>query len=342
MSARKILSIVTFALIAGIIFFTWDEIVKAWGLMSQANLWILILLLPAQIFVYFAAGEMVFSYLRSKGSIKHLTPFTLGRMSLEMNFVNHILPSAGVSGVSYMNWRLKKYGIPLSRATMAQVVRFAVGFVAFILLLLVSVVIVTIDQGVNRWVLSLSALLVGVTIAVLLLSIFLLSSKARVATFSDWMTQNINRAAGFVTFGKYKKVLDGDKVGKFFDEIHQDYMALRHERHVLVKPFIWGLLFTISDVALFMITFWALGVVVNPAIILIAYGLAAMAGFFMVTPGGAGAYEAIMVSFLALAGVAGSVAIAGIVLTRVILLMGTIIFGYVFYQHALLKYGKAE
>jgi uncharacterized membrane protein YbhN (UPF0104 family) len=79
---------------------------------------------------------------------------------------------------------------------------------------------------------------------------------------------------------------------------------------------------------------------VNPAPILIAYGVASSAGFFVFTPGGAGAYEAIMIGFLAIAGLNKGTAIAGIVLTRTILLLGTIILGYLFYQHALVKYGK--
>jgi uncharacterized membrane protein YbhN (UPF0104 family) len=68
--------------------------------------------------------------------------------------------------------------------------------------------------------------------------------------------------------------------------------------------------------------------------------VATIAGFFVITPGGAGAYEAIMVAFLAVAGLDKGAAIAGIVLTRVILLLGTIGLGYLFYQRALIKYGR--
>ena len=68
--------------------------------------------------------------------------------------------------------------------------------------------------------------------------------------------------------------------------------------------------------------------------------MAGLAGFLSLTPGGAGVYELIMIFFLTMAGVSADVAIAGIVLTRAILLTGTIVFGYVFYQHALWKYGK--
>jgi len=45
--------------------------------------------------------------------------------------------------------------------------------------------------------------------------------------------------------------------------------------------------------------------------------------------------------FLASAGVAAEVAIAGTLLARVILMVGTIAGGYVFYQLTIVKYGKS-
>ena len=59
-----------------------------------------------------------------------------------------------------------------------------------------------------------------------------------------------------------------------------------------------------------MIGFWALGYSVNPAAIVIAYGIASIAGFIVITPGGAGAYEAIMRAFLGTAVLPASVVIA--------------------------------
>ena len=79
---------------------------------------------------------------------------------------------------------------------------------------------------------------------------------------------------------------------------------------------------------------------VNPAILFIAYGLSSIVSSFSGTLGGTGVYEAIMVTFLASAGVTASVAIAGTLLARVILLAGTILFGYIFYQLTINKYGK--
>ena len=342
MSLRAWISTITLAFIAIIVFFSRHELVAAWKLLEQVNIWILLLLVPGQILVYYAGGEMIFSYLRSKKLIKMMKAPTLARMALEMNFVNHVLPSGGVSGMSYMSWRLGHYGISPGRATMAQLVRHAMGLASFIALLVVAVVIVTIDNGVNRWIILVSSGLVTGVVAVLFGALYLFSSRSRMHIFAGWSTRSINFIVRKLTFGRKAKIVTLAKVEGFFEDMHEDFAVLRKEKKMLVKPFLWGLLYSALDALLFVITFWALGVTVNPAPVLIAYGVAALAGFFVVTPGGAGAYEAIMIAFLAIAGVSSGTAIAGIVLTRVILLLGTIGFGYLFYQHAILKYGKTN
>lgn len=340
MSFRAWLSVVTLLFIAVIIYFSRHELVHAWLMLERVNIWILLLLIPGQILVYYAGGEILFSYLRAKKSIDRIPPLTLARMSLEMNFVNHILPSGGVSGISYMTWRLGMHGVSAGRATMSQVVRYAMSFIAMIILIALSVLIVTIDGNINRWMILMSSILVFGMIAAIFGSIYLISSPSRMTYFGDWSVRIVNRVARKVTFGRKKRVLNHAKVSQFLSEMHRDFTALREDKSILIKPLIWGIVFILADVALFMITFWALGVPINPAPILIAYGVASLAGFFVITPGGAGAYEAIMVAFLAVAGISQGIAIAGIVLARVILLLGTIIFGYVFYQLAILKYGK--
>jgi uncharacterized protein (TIRG00374 family) len=342
MSFRAWLSVVTLLLVGVIIYFSRHELAHAWELLEHVNVWILLLLVPGQLLVYYAGGEMIFSYLRAKKSIDKVSGLELARMSLEMNFVNHVLPSGGVSGISYMTWRLGKFGVTPGRATMSQVVRFATQFAAFITLIALAVIAVTIDGNINRWIIFVSSILVSSMVGMIVACIYLISSTKRTVRFGNWLTRFVNKWTRKITFGRKRKVLDQHRVDTFFTEMHHDYIALRQDKGMLLKPYLWGLVFILADVGLFVITFWALGVAVNPAPILIAYGVAALAGFFVVTPGGAGAYEAIMVAFLAVAGLSGGIAIAGIVLARVILLLGTIVFGYVFYQLALVKYGKQK
>ena len=126
----------------------------------------------------------------------------------------------------------------------------------------------------------------------------------------------------------------------FLDDLHDDFKSLMRDKRILWQPFLWGILFTITEIAIFWIVFWALGSPINPAPILIAYGLASLAGILVVTPGGAGAYEAVMVFVLAVAGMSNGQAIAGIVLARAIILFVTIAIGWILYQQVVLKYGK--
>lgn len=340
MSFKTWLSIITLALVAIIIFFSRGELVQAWHLLGQVNLWILALLIPIQIIVYYIGGEMMFSYLRAKGATKEIPAADLARMALEMNFVNHVLPSGGISGISYMTWRLSKYGISAGRATMAQLVRFAMAFAAYLALVLVAIVAITIDGGINRWIIFISFMVLLISIIIGVVAVYVLSSRRRMWDVADRVVRHGNRLVRRVTFGRKKRTFRYRQVEKFFTDMHFDYTALRRDRNILVRPFLWGILFTIGDVFMYVLTFWAMGIVFNPAPLLIAYGVASLAGMIVITPGGTGAYEAVMIGFLAIAGIDKGEAIAGIVLTRVILLLGTIVLGYAFYQRAILKYGK--
>jgi uncharacterized protein (TIRG00374 family) len=96
----------------------------------------------------------------------------------------------------------------------------------------------------------------------------------------------------------------------------------------------------LADVALIFIAFLSLGIYVNPATLFVAFGVSSIVSILSVAPGGAGIYEAVMIAFLASASVPADVAIAGTLLARVTLVLGTIIFGYVFYQLTINKNGK--
>ena len=143
LSPRLLLSLLTLVVLVVILWLSRHEISQAWQLLSQANTWILLLLLPFQIVVYFAGGEMIFSYLRAKKDIHHVSWFEQTRIALELNLVNHIFPSGGVSGISYTTWRMHKLGVSSARSTFVQVVRYVTGFLSLVGLLVLAVVAFT-------------------------------------------------------------------------------------------------------------------------------------------------------------------------------------------------------
>ena len=340
LSVRSWISIITFVLIGVVLFLSRHELAHAWSLLGRVDVWILFLLIPVVMIGYLAAGEMVFSYLRQKHLIKEVSIWTQMRMSLELNFVNHILPSGGVSGMSYMNWRLGKFGVPGGKATMAQAVRYIMGFASLIALLVIAVFLVTIDGHVNRWIILMSSTLVFLMIFVTVIAIALLSNPDRLSFIVSRLGRACNKIVRKITFGRVQQAIHPDKLAASLVDMHDDYVELMRDKRILLKPFLWGVFFTITEIAIFWIVFWALGSPVNPAPILIAQGLAGMVATFFATPGGAGGYEAIMVLFLAATSMASSTALAGVLLARTSLIILTIASGYVCYNAALKKYGK--
>lgn len=340
MSLRGWLTTITLILLAIVVVAAWPEIVLARNLLDQVNLAILALLIPLQFFSYFATGGMIFSYLRSKGDLKGVSQFRMTRIALELNFVNHILPSGGAAGFSYLSWVLSRLGVKPGRSTMAQIVRFVLTFLSFVVILVVAVGLLVLEQQISRVVVLLCIMLAVFAVGATLGLIYLLGSKKRITRFSLWLTKKVNRFVGFITRGKKPSVVPDGLILGFFNDIHDDFVAIRKDKRILIKPFIWAILANLADVALLFVAFWSLGFVINPAVLFVAFGVSSLASVVSVTPGGTGVYEAIMIAFLASTGVPLDVAIAGTLLARVALIFMTILFGYVFYQLTVNKYGR--
>jgi len=340
LSFRSWATIITLVLLTIVMIAAWPEIVKAWELMGQVDLWILLLLIPVQFLSYYATGGIMFSYLRAKGNLEDMSHWSTTRLALELNFVNHILPSGGAAGFSYLAWVLKKHKVSVARSTMAQLIRFVMTFMSFVVLLVAAMIVLAFRHQINSVTVIVGLVLVVAAIGAAWGGIWLIKSKSRMQRFSAWISKTANRIVSFVTRGRKIDAVSHEAVLEFFEGLHDDYLAIRRERKILIKPFIWAVIANALDVALIWIAFWALGYPLDAAVLFIGFGLASIVAAVAVTPGGAGVYEAIMVAFLAASGVTPNVAIAGTLLARVVLLAGTILFGYVFYQLTILRYGK--
>ena len=341
MSIRTWLTIITIFLLGIVIYFVWPEIVQAWGLMGRVNLWILLLLLPIQFLSYFCDGESMFSYLRAKGELKNISRLGMARMSLEINFVNHIFPLPAAGGFSYATWVLSRHRVNHGRSAMAQIIRHLSQFLAFAILIILSVFILLFDDKASNITIFISTLFFVGIIGLILFTVYIISSRKRIMAISGWITKTINFILRIFTNKNKTKSVNLEKVNNLFLDLHGDYLEIKKDKHILVKPLMWSSLESILDVSLIMITFLSLGFFLNPAAVIVAYGIACFSSIiFSVLPGGVGVYETAMISFLVSVGVATNVAIAGTLLARVILLLATIIFGYVFYQLTINKYGK--
>ena len=347
---KKILSVVTIILVIIIGYTTFSDKVIINGheetmfqatleAMKELNIWVLLLLIPEQALMYFSAGQMYFAFLKERKKIR-LSMLKLTRISLEINFVNHTMPSGGMSGLAYLIWRLKSLDVSAGQVSFIHALRYSICAVANAVQTIIAIVIVLAVGCVapeNYGYLWLAGV-IAAGVMLLIATGYLIVCKQKNV---DWVSVKIEKLAKFFeerakAKGKTTR-FRAESVQRFFADLRNDYLALRRNRKILWKPVVWGALFSFLELA----TYWVVGIAMgHPEIlpqIMIAEGIASVVGTVLVTPGGLGGYEGAMIAVLAATGVDLSVATIVVVVTRIVVLTGTILSGLGFYQQALMS-----
>ena len=95
-SFRALLSVLTLVLVGYVVYQNWPDIVETANHLHETNGFVLLLMIPEQIFMYYALGQIFFSYLKNWRGIRAASKWELLRISTELNFVNHAVPAGGV------------------------------------------------------------------------------------------------------------------------------------------------------------------------------------------------------------------------------------------------------
>ena len=307
--------------------------------LKNINIWILLLLIPEQILMYYAAGQIYFAFLQQRKGFK-LSQAKLTRISLEINFVNHALPSGGASGLAYLIWRLKDLDVTAGQISFIHVLRYGICALANTVQTFIAVVIVLMTGAAavsGYWALWLAAAIALGIQALIVLAWAIVRKQKRVDWLSEKATSFVNKVVHAITRGRKRKYLKESTVADFFNDLRQDYLMLMRNKKMLWRPVVWGAFYSFLELATYWVVASALG---HPEVlpqIMIAEGVASVVGTVMVTPGGMGGYEAAMVTVMVATGVDLSTATITVVVTRVFVLVGTILSGYGFYQHSLMS-----
>ena len=363
---KKILSLITLALVAFVIWGAWDQITAATSCIFgghcieggefSINLFIVFLLIPEQLFMYYCAGKIFFAYMAGKQRIaeqkdkgaketKKISTWELARISFELNFVNHAIPSGGVSGLGYITWRLKNYGATAGQVSFMYILRYLITILANQTQTIFAIIFLIITSSVPAnayWMIWLvGAMSVGIIAAIAIL-ITIVSSRKMIRWAAKELTAFANWLVKTTTFGKKKQVLELEKVNKYFMDLHEDFLTAKKDKKLLVKPIIWGFLYNFLEIATYEIVALSLGHGEIFPQIMVAEALGSLVGAVLPTPGGVGGYEGSMITVMCILGTNLAVASTVVIVTRVIVLLNTIVSGYGFYQNAISKIGKAD
>lgn len=330
---KLIVNLATLAALVILIYVVRDDLVNTFRNLGHINAWALLLLLPVEFLNYHAQARLyqrLFAIVGNRLSYKFLF-----KTSLELNFVNHVFPSGGVTGMSYFTLRLRE-GKKLSagKATFIHVMKIALYFLAFEVILVFGVFCLALMGRVNGIVIlaagSLSTLLVVGTIGF----VYIIGSKQRINSFFTGLTRALNRLIRIVR-PSYPETINISQARKSFDDFHDSYQSIKDNYHRLKIPFLYALLADATEVAAVYVVYIAFGEWVNIGAVILAYGIANFAGLVSVLPGGVGIYEALMTTVLAATGIPPGVSLPVTVMYRILNTLIQIPPGYYLYHKAI-------
>jgi glycosyltransferase 2 family protein len=329
---KKVLTAITLLILVLLVYFSRQEIASTFSNLERVNIWVL-LLIPVWQLLNYHSYTMV--YKDCFAILKTKIPYRpMYRIALELNFVNNVFPTAGVSGFSYFGLRMKQFDVSAGKATLVHMFRFIAVFISFQILLFVGLFALSIGGKVSNFTIMVASslatfLLVG-TIAVA----YIIGSRQRIDRFFTVATKGINRVIQVIR-PKHPETISILSARKVFLDLHENYLVLKKNYTALRRPLFYALLANTTEIATIYTVYLAFDTAVNPGAIIIAYVIANFAGLISVLPGGVGVYEALTTAVMATVGVPPAVSIPAIIMYRVLSSAVQLPPGYFFYHKAI-------
>ena len=330
---KLILNLVTLGALAILVYALRHQLGATISNLGKVNGWALLLIIPVEALNYHAQAKL---YQGLFGLVGNKLPYKfLYKTSLELNFVNHVFPSGGVTGISYFGVRMRDgEKLTAGKATLIQVMKLALTFVSFELLILFGLLCLAVMGRVSNLTIlvaaSLSTLLVVGTAGFA----YIVGSKQRINAFFGSVTKLFNRLVHLVRPTQPETINIG-RARSLFDDFHNNYEEIKSSYKQLRGPFWYAFLANATEVLAVYVVYIAFGHLVNLGAVILAYAVANFAGLISVLPGGVGVYEALMTAVLVSTGVPAGVSLPVTVMYRVVNTLIQIPPGYYLYQQSL-------
>jgi uncharacterized protein (TIRG00374 family) len=325
-------NIITIGALVLIVVLTWDQLVQTFHDLFRVKAWALLLIIPVEYLNYDAQARLYQGLFRISG-VK-LGYWQLFKSSLELNFVNSVFPSGGVTGISYFGVRMRGSDITGAKATVVHLLKLVMVFLSFEVLIVLGVFFLAIEGHMNSVILLIAGCLTTLLVVGTGVFAFIIGSKKRIAGFFTWGTRQLNKVLRIVRPGQHETI-NIERARTLFEDLHENYMLVRKDWRQLKWPFVWGLMANFWEVMAVYVVYVAFGQFVNFGAVIIAYAVANFAGLVSILPGGIGIYEGLMTLTLAAAGIPSRVSLPVTVMYRVLNMAVQLPPGYVLYHRAL-------
>ncbi|HLZ15019.1 MAG TPA: lysylphosphatidylglycerol synthase transmembrane domain-containing protein [Candidatus Saccharimonadales bacterium] len=329
---KLILNLVTVGALCILVYAIRHQVVDTFHNLFKVNGWFISLMIPIELLNYHAQVRMYQAIFGLVGN--RLSYGFLYRASLELNFVNHVFPSGGVSGISYFSLRMKNNEITASKATLVHFIKIILIFMSFEILFIFGLLFMAIGGKANNLVVLVTSSLATLVVVATVAFVFILGSERRIhATFSA-LTRTANKLIHVVRPHR-PETISMARAEAVVEELHQNYKLIERNYRQLQAPFWWAFVANVTEILAIYVVYIAFGEWVNLGAVILAYAVANFAGVISVLPGGIGIYEALMTGVLAAAGIPAALSLPVTVMYRVINTLIQITPGYFFYHKTL-------
>ncbi len=336
---KLLVNVATLLALVLLIYLTRHQVGNTIKNLGKVNAWALLLMIPIELLNYHAQAKLyqkLFAIVGNKLSYGFLYV-----TSLELNFVNHVFPSGGVTGISYFTLRLRKgKEITPGKATLIHILKIGLYFVTFEIILIFGVFALALMGRVNNLVILVASSLTTLLLVGTFGFIYVVGSRQRIDSFFVGLTRLINRLIRIV-LPKSPEAININKARGMFDDFHDNYNEIKKSYSQLKAPFFYAFIADATEIAAIYVVYIAFDKLVNIGAVILAYGIANFAGLVSVLPGGVGIYEALMTAVLASTGIPAGVSLPVTVMYRVLNTLIQIPPGYYLYHRAI-KMGRLQ
>lgn len=328
---RFYLTIFTFAALGILIYSLRHQIADAIKELGEINAAALLFIIPLKIINFDAYARLYKDFFATLGN--KVSHWSMYKLSVELSFVNYILPSGGVSGISYFTIRARSEGVGAAKATLAQIAKIFLLFVSFQPLLVLGVFILALKDHASSLVLVIATSLITLLIVGTLLSIYVIESRQRINRFLTAITKLLNKTINLVRRQTAETINIG-RAQSVFKELHDNYQVFKSNLGALRKPFLYTMVANVTEIAALYVVYIAFGEYVNIGAVILAYAVANFAGLISVLPAGIGVYEGLMTAVLVASGIPAGLSISVTIMFRIVTMFIQLPPGYFFYQKA--------
>lgn len=299
----------------------WHSFVLVWRLLHDLRWYVLVAVVVIQVASYWVNGLYYRSILRIFSHDVGVTRLFEG--ALATNFVNYVVPTAGLAGAGFLSQVLAP-DVPRGESVLTQLMRYALSALAVLVMMPVGFALVVSAGLSHHGIVRVTLASAGSMTVLAFILVGFIQQERLLRSLVEWLPGALRHVV---------KRFHGDAaITNFIDQFYVGYHTMVRQKAKMLVPFAWSMVYIIIEVFTFYLAFEAFSIDEALGAVIMAYLFANIASTFGGVFFSTGTFELGMVGTLVALGSPFAVAFSVTLVYRMLNLLIGLPPGYVFYR----------